>query len=170
MALMKKNAKSIAYDKKFELIRINNWPDLKINEIWRPDSSVGYTQVPKIMPLFLHGIDSIQGHKKLSETYFALWCRATVGVVEVENEKTMALEAGFTGQRAVAAWKDRVFSLIDLKLIKTKPGYGNDFGFILIRNPYVLLHELQGIIDQGIYSTAIAKAVKLGAGKEIRGS
>lgn len=47
MALMKKNAKSIAYDKKFELIRINNWPDLKINEIWRPDSSVGYTQVPK---------------------------------------------------------------------------------------------------------------------------
>ncbi|WP_459857158.1 hypothetical protein [Humidesulfovibrio idahonensis] len=122
------------------------------------------------MPLFLHGIDSIEGYKKLSETYFALWCRATVGVVEVESEQAMALEAGFTGQRAIGAWKDRIRSLIELKLIKTTPGYGNDFGFILLRNPYLLLHELKGKIDPGIYCTAVARAAKYGAGKEIRGS
>ena len=63
-----------------------------------------------------------------------------------------------------------LYSLIELKLIKTTPGYGNDFGFILLRNPYLLLHELKGKIDPGIYGTAVARAAKYGAGKEIRGS
>ena len=169
MKANKRNARSLAYEKKFQEIRTANWPDLPTKEVWHPDESKGYTQIPKIMPLFLHGLDSIEGYKKMSETYLALWCRATVGVVEVESEQTMALEAGFTGQRAVGAWKDRVRSLVELNLIKTTPGYGSDYGFILLRNPYLALHELKGKMDQGIYSTAVARATKLGAGKELQG-
>lgn len=169
MITSKGNARSIAYEKKFREIRNNTWPELAQIEVWHPKSSKGYTQVPKIMPLFLCGVDSIEGNKKMSQVYFALWCRSTVGVVEVESEQAMALESGFTGQRAVGTWRERIRSLAGANIIKTAPGFGCDFGFILLRNPYVVLAELKGRMDPGIYNTAIARANRLGAGKEIRG-
>lgn len=119
------------------------WPEIPTEENWSRIGSDGFTTVPRTLML----IGTIANYladknKRISDTYFGLWCRVwDTGVVVVENEYELATEAGFTGERRVYTWRDRIKQLIELGFIQVKEGPKGPYQYVLIRNPYHVLYD-----------------------------
>lgn len=55
----------------------------------------------------------------------------------------MALESGFTGQRAENSWRDRMKKLEELGFIRSAKGATGNFHYILLLNPYIVVKKLK---------------------------
>lgn len=101
----------------------------------------------RIVPLVLTAIDQ-SGLRKKSEdvarTYIELLCRnMDEGLVEVPDEDEAATMTGFTGNRRVRTWKDRVFALQRLHLIEIDAVGGRKIGAILMLDPRAALEWMR---------------------------
>src|ERR1700719_1313153 len=113
MASAASTAKRISKGKERALqMRAQNWPDVPESRLWNRSKCHGYTTVPRTMALLINIIDNLSKNKPAGRTYFGLWCRTyDEAVVIVENPMSMAFEAGFSGERAVTTWRQRLQTL-----------------------------------------------------------
>lgn len=151
--------------KKRSALREQLWPKIRPEEIWDRKKSKGFITIPRQMPYFLRAMDTLSSGRPLSQTYLALWCRGfDEGVVKLEHQD-MAFESGFTGQRAVQTWRDRVRMLSELGFILTAEGASGPFSHALILDPFLVVKKLHaaGKIPKDIYNALYARSQAVGS-------
>jgi hypothetical protein len=92
--------------------------------------------------------------KPPGSTYLELWCRTYDDSFVINaNPREIAFHAGFTGQRAEAAWKGRMEILRDMGFVANKPGSTGPFHYVLIYNPYRVAQKLHDSKTDGLRET-----------------
>jgi hypothetical protein len=76
---------------------------------------------------------------------------------------SLAFEAGFSGERAVTTWRQRMQSVLDLGFIDAKPGSSGDFHFVLLYNPHWVVWRLKAKIQPQAFMQLADRAVDIGA-------
>lgn len=139
---IKKKRKPVAERRKD--LRKSLWPEVEESQLWLRSQRVGFTTVPRTMPLIGQILDQLSGKGfPLFSTYLTLWCWVfDEGIVEIRNPRELAHEAGFGGPRAEATWRSRMRRLEDLGFIKAKPGLAGDFQYVLLLNPLRRIKEI----------------------------
>jgi hypothetical protein len=149
-------------------LREQLWPDLDKKTLWLRKERTGFTTVPRAMPLILSIMDSMSKGKPLSFAYLELWCRAhDECLVTLSKQEELAFHSGFTGQRAVSTWRDRLRALAEFGFIETKPGPSGELSYALILNPYLVIKRHHGRKHSGIteaaYNALQQRAIDIGA-------
>jgi hypothetical protein len=145
-------------------MRFENWPDVPDAHLWNRARCHGYTTVPRTVAMVMNIIDSLSKNQPAGRTYFGLWCRTyDESVVIIENPLSLAFEAGFSGERAVTTWRQRMQSLLDLGFIDAKPGSSGDFHFVLLYNPHWVVWKLKTRIQPQAFMQLADRAVDIGA-------
>ena len=143
------------------------WPDIPVEKNWSRTGSDGFTTIPRILALAATIVDTLaEKNRRISATYVGLWCRVwDTGVVVIENEFELATEAGFTGERRIYTWRDRMKQLAALKFISIKPGPKGPYQYVLIMNPYHVLydHHRAGNIQRHLWEFLIERSDEVGA-------
>ncbi len=146
------------------------WPDLGEEMFWnwKKKDVYGFGTIPRTMPYFFKIMDELAPGKRISGTYFALWCRLwdETGLLKVVNPIELAWESGFSGQRALSTWRSRMKILEDLGFIQSKPLGDEKYGFIVLLNPYLVVknHYGSGLYsNQGWYNALAERAEKIRA-------
>jgi hypothetical protein len=81
--------------------------------------------------------------------YLALWCRVfdegiDAGLIEVRDEKDFAVASGFTADRGVRTWRERLRALETLGFIRIERHWGDDaITHILILDPDMAVKNLE---------------------------
>lgn len=116
------------------------WPDIQPNSLWDRKKKVGFTTVPRAMPIVLGIMDDMAKGRPVSRTYLDLWCHTfDDAFVIITKPREHAFSSGFSGQRAIAAWAARVRLLKELKFIDIAPGSSGELNYVLIWNPFEVL-------------------------------
>jgi hypothetical protein len=147
-----------------------HFPNMPKEWVWRRQTNDGYITVPRTLPIVMQAIDAQSKGKPAGHTLFCLWARSPDHpVITIENPATFAGEAGFIGERAVDTWRRRMKRLKELHFIQTKPGASGDFHYVLLMNPNAILEWMrsQKLVQDGIYSRFVDRAVEVGAFGEI---
>ena len=155
-------------------MRAHLWPGVDKDVLWlREDKTrVGFTTMPRTMPLFINLIQDVS--KRVSngksipagKSYLVLWCRVfDEGLVKIDNEAAAALEAGYSGERNVTTWREHLRVLKELGFIDYKPGPGGPCQYILLLNPYLIVAALknQGWVQEETYTALLQRALEIGA-------
>jgi hypothetical protein len=145
-------------------MRTQNWPQVPETYLWNRSRCHGYTTVPRTISMLMNIIDSLSKNHPAGRTYFGLWCRTyDEAVVIIENPMSMAFEAGFTGERAVTTWRQRMQALKKLGFIDAKPGSSGEFHFVLLLNPHFVVWHLKPKIQEQTFMQLYDRAVDIGA-------
>lgn len=149
-------------------LREQLWPSLDEARLWTRMKKDGYTTIPRAMPLILQIMDDLSKGKPVSSTYLELWCRAyDECFVTLTKPTEMAFHSGFTGQRALATWRNRIEILANLEFIDIKPGPSGPMSYSLLWNPYEVIkkhHDAKHAeIAQDAYNALLARTVEIGA-------
>lgn len=148
-------------------LRAQLWPELDESSLWNRTTAKGFTTIPRAMPHILDILDSLAGKgMPVSKVYLSLWCRVfDEGMLEIKSYEDLAYESGFSGQRAVTTWKQRMTLLVSLGFILAEEGTRGEYDYILLLNPYPIiksLHESKEILKQK-YITLYSRAQEIGA-------
>ncbi len=128
---------AVSYDKR---LLTSLWPDAEDRRWKWGKDNVGWATIPKTFPQLFRAMDHLSKGAPLSPTYLALWCYTrNNGFVRLTNHQEMAVASGFDGQRAVRTWQERMRKLRDLGFIETREAHGNEFGYVFLPNPHVVL-------------------------------
>jgi hypothetical protein len=151
---------------KRKALRETLWPDIKDEHLWLRTRNVGFTTIPRVMPLI--GLILDRQSKKgfpLASTYLTLWCWVfDEGMVEIRNPRELAYESGFTGPRAEATWRDRMRRLEALDFIRTKTGFAGDFQYVLLLNPLLRIKQIyETAPNDPIYIGLLSRLHQIGA-------
>ncbi|MCP4183884.1 MAG: hypothetical protein GY761_11300 [Hyphomicrobiales bacterium] len=127
-------------------LRANLFPDLDENFVWdvkNRSKTKGYSSMPRTMPLIGAIMDALSGKgKPVSTTYLELWCRSNEQCfLTLSKPHETAFASGYSGERGVSTWKERVRRLEALKFISTKPGPSGDLNYVQIWNPYLVIKQ-----------------------------
>lgn len=149
-------------------LREQLWPNLDANRLWLRKVRKGFTTVPRTMPLILSIMDSMSKGKPLSSTYLELWCRAhDECMVTLSKQEELAFHSGFSGQRMIATWRERIRALQKLGFIETKPGPSGEFSYALILNPYQVIKAQKAKrgsgVTEAVYNALQQRAIEIGA-------
>lgn len=155
------DAKRLAMRNKF-------WPDVKESDLWLRSTRVGFTTIPRTMPLIGRIMDHLSGKGlPLFGTYLSLWCRVyDEAFVEVRNDRELAFESGFSGGRGEVTWRTRMRYLRDFGFIDIRPGAASDVQYVLIMNPIKVIARIykeEGRTEDAAFSTLTARLVEIGA-------
>lgn len=149
---------------KAKTLRDSCWPDLNEEKLWNRKAVSGFTTIPRTMPLMMNIIDTLTKGKPAGRTYFVLWCRTfDHSLLVIDNPMTLAFEAGFTGERALITWKDRMRSLVNLGLIDAKDGPAGPYHFVLLFNPHKVVWDLKSQIQISVFRQLQTRAIEIGA-------
>jgi hypothetical protein len=160
----KKGAKSIAERRR--RLRASLWPEVKEEQLWLRKQNIGFTTIPRTMPVIGQVLDQLSGKGfPLLTTYLTLWCWVfDEGIVEIRGPREMAHEAGFSGPRAETTWRLRMRKLQELGFIKAKGGFAGEFQFVLLLNPLQRIKELYvDKQDDTLYVTLLGRLAQIGA-------
>ena len=167
MLQTKKQLKKIER-KKLEM-RDRLWGQVNPAHLWQGgEKTVGWLLVPRAMPLILKIMDDLSNGKPVSSVYFDLWCRTYNDSYVVTNkQQEMAFSAGFSGQRAVRTWRDRIKILADLRFIDVKAGPSGPISYVLIWNPYLIIKyhyesKTPGL-QEAAYNALMERVLEIGA-------
>jgi hypothetical protein len=121
------------------------WPGSS-SWIWDSESSIGYTVVPRVLPLVLHLIKILADGGKTgdpSPAYIDLWCRDFgQGMITIMDEERAAYSSGYSSSRAHRTWKEHMKKLVNLGFIKVKKDGIREFGQVLLLNPLSVCESL----------------------------
>lgn len=143
------------------------WPNTK-PDLWHRLANKGFATIPKTMPLVLQIMDDLSNGKRVSPTYLGLWCDTwDNSLVNISNPQEMAHAAGFTGQRALYTWQERMNLLKKINFIDIKPGKYGAISHVLIWNPHKVIrwHQEQktpGLIEAN-FNALLQRALDIGA-------
>jgi hypothetical protein len=130
-------------------IRADLWPDIGEDMLWNRKEHDGYTTIPRTLPVIMNIIDSLSKNQPAGRTYFGLWARTyDESVLIIENPMSLAAEAGFSGERAVTTWKQRMKALKDMGFVGAEAGSTGEFHYVLIFNPHKVVWQIEGIPKQ----------------------
>ncbi|MFC4270871.1 hypothetical protein ACFO8N_05160 [Sneathiella chungangensis] len=154
--------------KKTLALRSKLWPDLPENEFWDRNLYDGFTSIPRTLPIVMNIIDGLTKNKPASRTYFVLWCTAFDEMyVSLSKQEDLAFQSGFTGQRAIRTWRERMLSLEEFGFIKTAAGSRGDLSHAVIINPHFVIRRLYKNNTPGLtaaaYNTLLERANEIGA-------
>lgn len=147
-------------------LRKSLWPNLDDKSLWDWQTSDGWLNVPRAMPLLLQIMDRMSNGKPVSATYLDLWFRTyNDSFVVASSQRQMAFYSGFTGERAEHTWASRVRILADLGFIDVKSGPSGAISYILIWNPYQVVqrHREAGRVDERAYNALMERMIEIGA-------
>lgn len=148
-------------------LRSQLWPDLDESLLWKRTVAKGFTTIPRTFPHMLDIMDDLAGKgTPVSKVYLSLWCRVfDEGMLELKSYDDMAFEAGFSGQRAITTWKQRMSLLVKLGFILVEKGTRGEFDYVLILNPYPVIKQLyeNNQIQKQKYITLFARTQEVGA-------
>jgi hypothetical protein len=146
-------------------LRTSLFPTDQDEKLWVRATKKGFTTLPRAIPMILVMMDELSPKKPISSAYLALWCRAwddplvSIGSRMLE----VALEAGFTGQRAVNSLTSRLAILERLHFVKFAPGAGGDYSFGLIYNPYLVLKTHRNKLSKSNWNALLSRMNEIGA-------
>ena len=131
---------------KYHAIRAEAFPDVKDDQIWNikdKHRTKGFTPIPRAMPLIGVIMDNLSGKgKPVSGTYLELWCRSFEnGFLILSKPRETAFASGFSGERAISTWKQRIRKLEELEFIKLQSGAAGEFNYVQILNPYHVIEK-----------------------------
>jgi hypothetical protein len=135
--------------------------------VWHRLKSKGFTTIPRTMPLIGAIMDGLADKgKPLSSTYLELWSRSNDdGFLGKPGDISFA--SGFSGQRGVSTWKERVRKLEELGFIQTKPGASGALHYVQIWNPYLVIKHHQSKSSPGFspahYNALFERVQEIGA-------
>jgi hypothetical protein len=145
------------------------WPGVSESPwLWHRLANKGFATIPKTMPLVLQIMDDLSNGKRVSPTYLGLWCETwDNSFVNISSQGAMAHAAGFTGQRAVYTWQERMKLLQTLRFIDIKPGKFGPISHVLIWNPHKIIRmhnakKTHGLVE-GNYNALLDRALEIGA-------
>lgn len=149
-------------------LRQKVWPEITDADLWLRQKRVGFTTVPRILPLMAVIMDSLSKNKPVSSTYFDLWCRAYDECFVILNKQPeMAFHSGFSGQRAVQTWSERIKVLDKLGFIKVASGPNGPLSYVLILNPYNVVQKIcktkPDFIREDLLNALHERAIEIGA-------
>lgn len=151
-------------------LRDNLWSDLNKLDLWdrTRQGTVGFTTVPRTLPIVMNIIDDLTKTKPASKAYLSLWMQAYDEMyVSLKNADDMAFQSGFVGQRAVRTWKERVKSLAELGFIRVATGSRGALSHAVIMNPHFVVRRLHAAETAGLtdaaYNTLVERANEIGA-------
>jgi len=142
------------------------WPELEDAMLWSIDTD-GWVAMPRLMPLMMNIMDDLS--KKgfpVSRTYLEMWARLREEqFLTLNRPEEMAFHAGFSGQRALRTWKDRVKRLEDLGFIGIKSGPLGDLSYAVFYNPYHVIKRyfLSGSLHENKWQALVVRANEVGA-------
>ena len=149
---------------KAKALRDSVWPDLDEQMLWNRKSVSGFTTIPRTMPLIMNIIDALTKNKPAGSAYFVMWCRTfDHSLLVIDNPMTLAVEAGFSGERALSTWKDRMRSLVELGFIDAKEGPSGPYHYVLLFNPHKVVWDLKGKIQESTLRQLHTRAIEIGA-------
>jgi hypothetical protein len=135
--------------------------------LWDRTERDGFSTVPRAMPLIMNIMDDLAGKGfPVGQTYIELWCRLYDELfLTLNRPEEMAFYAGFTGQRAVRTWKDRVKRLAELGFIDLKSGPLGDMSYAIFFNPYHIIKRayVQKKVAEDKYRALVIRANEIGA-------
>lgn len=148
-------------------LRKQLWPEVTSEDLWDRRERTGFITIPRTMPMLLQIMDDVSPKgKPVSSTYLALWCRLyDESMVTINNEMEVALESGFSGQRATSTWASRIAILSELGFISVKPGSKGPRNYVLVYNPYNVVKSLNaaGKVQEQKYIALFTRAQEVGA-------
>ena len=149
---------------KAQALRDSCWPGLDERKLWNRKSAHGYTVIPRTLPVVMNIIDSLSKNKPAGRAYFVLWCRTfDHSLLVIDNPMTLAAEAGFSGERALSTWKERMRILVELGFIDARPGPAGHYHYVLLFNPHKVVWDLKDRIQDGPFRHLQARAIEIGA-------
>jgi hypothetical protein len=103
----------------------------------------GYTSMPRTIPLIGAMADLMAGKgKPVTSTYLELWCRCNEqGFVNVSKHSDVSFASGFSGERGISTWKQRLRKLELLGFISIQSGTAGDIHYVQIWNPYLVIKD-----------------------------
>lgn len=149
---------------KAKALRDSCWPDLDEQKLWNRKSVSGFTTIPRTLPLIMNIIDALSKNKPAGRAYFVLWCRTfDHSLLVIDNPMTLAAEAGFSGERALSTWKDRMRLLVELGFIDAKEGPAGAYHYVLLFNPHKVVWDLRNRIQENTFRQLQTRAIEIGA-------
>jgi hypothetical protein len=155
-------------------LREKYWPEVREELLWSRNDNKGFTTIPRGLSIVTKLMDSLSPGKPLTGTYFALWCYGQDEMVlTLRKPRQMALESGFSGQRAEYTWKTRMGIIENFGFIKSKHGFSGRYHYILLLNPYLIVESLkkEGRFDDDVqeqlYNTLLERIEEIGEKTEI---
>ena len=143
------------------------WPNVANYQIWYRLERDGFVTMPRAMPLIMRIMDHLAGKGvPVSQVYLDIWCRSfDEGFVQLNRADEMAYYSGFSGQRALRTWKDRISKLAELGFIDLKAGPSGQMSYALIYNPYhvIALANSKGLLLDGMWEALIIRVSEIGA-------
>ena len=155
--------------KKITELRAKLWPDLSPDDLWHRNAYDGFTSIPRTMPLIMNIIDDLApGSKKTAMTYLALWGHAFDEMyVSLQKADELAFHSGYTGQRAVRSWKERMRELASLGFIRLASGTAGELSHAVILNPHFVIRRLYAAKTPGLtaaaYNALVERAIAISA-------
>ena len=165
---MAKGIRAQTIAKKQKELRSTLWPEVNEEDLWQRQVKLGFTTIPRTMPLIMQIIDSLSKGKPASSVYLNLWCKAfDEHIITLTNKEEFAFHSGYTGQRAVQTLFTRLDILNAQGFIKVKSGPHGDRSYILIMNPYKVIKakfaKNKSSIPADLYTTLVARCIEIGA-------
>jgi hypothetical protein len=145
-------------------LREEFWPEIGDTDLWHRKRNDGYATIPRTLAIVMAIIDSLSKNKPAGSTYMVLWCRAwDEAMLTIDNPNVFAAETGFSGERALTTWRQRMRTLKDLGFVDAKPGASGDFHYVLILNPHLVVRRLKPRIQSGLYMRLFERGQEIGA-------
>lgn len=152
-------------DRSQKQLRQRLWGSIDDTELWHRDQHNGFTTIPRGIQHVMQIMDTLSKGKPMSATYLTLWCWVReASVVEIKSPVEFAFESGFTGQRAVSTWRERMRLLAQFDFIKVEEGRYGPFSHVLIMNPHLAVKRLQekGQIQSIRFNALVARLEEIG--------
>jgi hypothetical protein len=160
-------AKASAILKRQLEVRKKLWPQVSDEMTWNRRARDGFVTMPRAMPLIMRIMDHMAGKgTPVSLVYLDLWCRTfDEAFLQITKADEMATYAGFSGQRAVRTWKERLTKLAELGFIDIKHGMSKEVQFALILNPYHVIAKAYaaGDVPLEMWNALMVRSAEIGA-------
>lgn len=144
----------------------NGEDGIETKKLWIRNKHDGYTTLPRTFPYIARIMDRESGKgTPLSGTYLALWSNVfDECFLEIKEKKRYAFESGFSGERSVTTWTNRMRKLEELGFIESRNGTEGEFNYVLIINPLEVCKVLcQGKENDELFNSLIARMSSVGA-------
>lgn len=118
------------------------WPEVEEDELWDRKEFTGFTTIPRTLSIIMRIIDEID-RVNAGRVYFDLWCRSFDDyVIEIRDEYDAAYSSGYSGQRAVRSWRERVAVLESVGFVKAQRASHGAYRLILVVDPHRTVEKL----------------------------
>ena len=129
---------------------------------------VGFATVSRLMPWICTLIRELSGGRAgdPSSVYLELWCKDWgQGIISIQDEQECAFAAGYSGNRAVRTWKERMFKLVETGFILARQEGNREYGQVLLLNPLAVCAELhdKGSVPDEWWTSFVRRAGEIKA-------